>query len=65
MSDEDTEIGDMTADDAHDDDDGSIDFTQVEAVQEQVDAINAIEDEDERTSAAARWAKELAGDDIG
>jgi len=55
----------MDADDAHDDDDHTIDFSNVEAVQEQVDAINAIEDEDERTSAAARWAKELAGEEIG
>jgi len=57
-------IGDMDADDAHDTDDGNIDFSQVDAVQEQVDAINAVEDEDERTSAAARWAKELAGEEI-
>jgi len=57
-------IGDMDADDAHDEDDVNIDFSQVDAVQEQVDAINAVEDEDERTSAAARWAKELAGEEI-
>lgn len=55
----------MDADDAHDDDDHTIDFSNVDAVQEQVDAINAVEDEDERTSAAARWAKELAGEEIG
>ena len=58
------EIGDMEPDDAHDPDDVNVDFSNVDAVQEQVDAINAIEDEGERTSAAARWAKELAGEVI-
>lgn len=65
LSDEDIEIGDIEADDTHDADDGSIDFSQVDAVQEQVDAINAVEDEDERTEAAKRWAAELAGENLG
>jgi RPA family protein len=66
VTDEQTEdIGDIDPDDVHDADDHTIDFSNVDAVQEQVDAINAVEDEDERTSAAARWAKELAGEEIG
>lgn len=67
MSDEDVEIeiGDIDPDDTATDGDEDIDYSQVELVQEQVDAINAVEDEDDRTSAAQRWAKELAGEDIG
>ena len=65
MSDEDIEIGDIDPEDAHTEGDDEIDISQVDLVQEQVDAINAVEDEDERTSAAARWAKELAGEEIG
>ena len=65
MSDEDVEIGDIDPDDAHTEGDEDIDISQVDLVQEQVDAINAVEDEDERTSAAKRWAKELAGEEIG
>lgn len=65
MSDEDVEIGDIDPDDAHTEGDEDIDISQVDLVQEQVDAINAVEDEDERTSAAQRWAKELAGEEIG
>jgi hypothetical protein len=65
VSDEDVEIGDIDPDDAHTDGDDDIDISQVDLVQEQVDEINAIEDEDERTSAAQRWAKELAGEEVG
>ncbi len=64
MSDEDVEIGDIDPDDAHTEGDENIDWSQVDLVQEQVDAVNAVEDEDERTSAAQRWAKELAGEEI-
>jgi hypothetical protein len=66
MSDEDVEIeiGDIDPDDTHTEGDDQIDFSQVEAGQEQVDAINDVEDEDERTEAAARWAKELGGETI-
>jgi hypothetical protein len=63
--DEDIEIGDMDPEDLVTEGDEDIDFSQVDLVQEQVDAINAVEDDDERTSAAKRWAKELAGEEIG
>jgi hypothetical protein len=63
--DEDIEIGDMDPDDLVTEGDEEVDFSQVDLVQEQVDAINDIADDDERTSAAKRWAKELAGEEIG
>lgn len=59
------EIGDIEPDDLVTEGDDEIDFSQVDLVQEQVDAINDVADEDERTSAAKRWAKELAGEEIG
>jgi hypothetical protein len=62
MSDEDIVIGDMEPDDAHDPDDGNVDWSNVEQVASQIDSINAIEDEDERTEAAKQWAAELGGE---
>jgi hypothetical protein len=62
MSDEDVEIGDIEPDDTHDDDDGNVDWSNVDKVASQVDSINAIEDEDERTEAAKAWAAEMAGE---
>jgi len=64
MSDDEV-IGDIDSDDTHDDDDHTIDWSNVDAVQEQIDAVNAVEDEDERTAAAQRWAAELGGESIG
>jgi hypothetical protein len=64
MSDEDIEFGDIDPDDVHDEGDADIDYSQVDAVQEQVDAVNAVEDDEDRLSAAQRWSKELAGEEI-
>jgi hypothetical protein len=62
VSDATEDIGDIEPDDVHDPDDEHIDWSKVDEVQAQIDEINAIENEDIRTAAAAEWAKELAGE---
>ena len=56
------EFGDIDPEDLVDEGDVDIDFSNVDAVQEQVDAINAVPDDDERVGAAQRWASELSGE---
>jgi hypothetical protein len=62
MSDEDVEIGDIDADDVHDDNDGEVDWSNVEKVASQVESIDAIDYDDERLEAAKAWAAELGGE---
>lgn len=59
MSDE--VIGDIEPDDAFDPDDDTVNWSQVEELEAQMMAIDAIEDPDEQTAAAVRWAAELEG----
>ena len=63
MSDATEDIGDIEPDDTFTPGDEDIDWSKVEEVQTQIDEINDIENDDVRTAAAARWARELAGDD--
>ena len=65
MSDDEVDIGDVEPDDAHDDDDGNIDWSRIDELDQQMQAIHAIEDEDERTAAAEKWAAEMAGEPDG
>jgi hypothetical protein len=58
------DFGDIDPDDSVDEGDEATDWSSVDAVQEQVDAINAIEDDDERVAAAQRWSRELAGEEF-
>lgn len=62
MNDETEEIGDIEPDDTFDDDDDTVDWSQVERLQGQVDGITAIDDEEVRTFAARGWASALAGE---
>ena len=41
--------------------DDEVDWSQVDTLAEQIQRINAIEDDNERLEAAMRWADELAG----
>lgn len=65
MSDEDVEIGDIEPDDTTTDGDDEIDWSKIEELEEQMKAIDAIEDDDERTQAAQRWAAEMGGETVG
>lgn len=48
-------------DDTYTEGDEDIDWSNVEVVAEQIDAINAIDDPAERLAAAKAWAAELGG----
>lgn len=54
-------IPDATPDDSFDPDDHLVDWSNVDTVAAQIEAINAITDPAERLEAAKRWAAELGG----
>lgn len=53
------EFGDITPDDVFTVGDEAVDWSQVERLASQIESINAIDDPEERLTAAKNWAYEM------